>query len=110
MWRVTAEAIESGDFTSPCPSQCGHGEVFIRTRAGGAVGHERVAFYPRIVGRKGFELECARVVVIHHGQLLFDGQLSELVQRFSPHKTIVVELENGQGDLAGEHVGLHVSG
>jgi ABC-2 type transport system ATP-binding protein len=47
------------------------------------------------------EALCKRVVVIHRGQLLFDGQLSELVQRYSPHKTIVVELENGQGDLSG---------
>ena len=39
------------------------------------------------------------MVVIHHGLLLFDGQLTELVQRFSPHKTIIVELENGHGDL-----------
>ena len=47
------------------------------------------------------EALCKRVVVIHHGQLLFDGQLSELVQRFSPHKTIVVEMESGRGDLSG---------
>jgi ABC-2 type transport system ATP-binding protein len=46
------------------------------------------------------EALCKRVVVIHHGQLLFDGQLSELVQRFSPHKTIVVELENEGSDLS----------
>ena len=47
------------------------------------------------------EALCKRVVVIHRGQLLFDGQLSELVQRFSPHKTIVVEMESGQNDLSG---------
>ena len=45
------------------------------------------------------EALCKRVVVIHHGLLLFDGQLTELVQRFSPHKTIIVELENGHGNL-----------
>ena len=45
------------------------------------------------------EALCRRVVVIHRGLLLFDGQLAELVRRFSPHKTIVVELENGHGDL-----------
>ena len=39
------------------------------------------------------EALCERVVVIHHGRLLFDGALSELVRRFSPHKTIVVDLE-----------------
>ena len=43
---------------------------------------------------------CERVVIIHHGQLLFDGQLSRLVERFSPHKTIVVELEQEGVDLS----------
>ncbi len=47
------------------------------------------------------EALCRRVVVIHHGRLLFDGELSELVQRFSPHKTIVVEVENEGVDLSG---------
>ena len=46
------------------------------------------------------EALCKRVVVIHHGQLLFDGDLETLVQRFSPHKTIVVELADGAFDLA----------
>jgi ABC-2 type transport system ATP-binding protein len=41
------------------------------------------------------EALCKRVVVIHHGRLLFDGDLARLVERFSPHKTIVVELEDG---------------
>ncbi len=39
------------------------------------------------------EALCRRVIVIHHGRLLFDGDLAALVQRFSPHKTIIVELE-----------------
>lgn len=38
------------------------------------------------------EALCRRVVVIHHGRILFDGPLTELVKRFSPHKTITVEL------------------
>src|SRR5205809_1374633 len=38
------------------------------------------------------EALCRRVIVIHHGRLLFDGGLTDLVARFSPHKTIVVEL------------------
>lgn len=36
---------------------------------------------------------CERVIVIHHGTLLYDGGLPGLVRTFSPHKTIVVELE-----------------
>ncbi len=39
------------------------------------------------------EALCQRVVVIHHGRILFDGQLPDLVTRFSPHKTIAVDLE-----------------
>ncbi|MEZ4861404.1 MAG: ATP-binding cassette domain-containing protein [Caldilineaceae bacterium] len=39
------------------------------------------------------EALCKRVVVIHHGRILFDGPLTELVKRFSPHKTITIELE-----------------
>jgi ABC-2 type transport system ATP-binding protein len=43
------------------------------------------------------EALCERVIVIHHGRILFDGHLAELVKRFSPHKTIVVELRDGMG-------------
>ncbi len=45
------------------------------------------------------EALCRRVIVIHHGRLLFDGDLSELVQRVSPYKTVIVELEGQPGDL-----------
>ena len=45
------------------------------------------------------EALCKRVVIIHRGALLFDGDLVDLVQRFSPHKTIIVELANGETDL-----------
>lgn len=41
------------------------------------------------------EALCERVVVIHHGRILFDGELSALVRRFSLHKTIVVDLAPG---------------
>lgn len=46
------------------------------------------------------EALCKRVIIIHHGQLLFDGALKELVNRFSPHKTIVVDLDTEQADLS----------
>jgi ABC-2 type transport system ATP-binding protein len=39
------------------------------------------------------EALCRRVIVIHHGALLYDGDLSGLIARFSPHKTIVLDLE-----------------
>jgi viologen exporter family transport system ATP-binding protein len=47
------------------------------------------------------EALCRRVVVIHHGRLLFDGELSQLVQQFTAHKTIVVQLQDGNADLRG---------
>lgn len=56
------------------------------------------------------EALCRRVVVIHHGQLLFDGELERLVQRFSPHKTIVVELEQEEADLSGYGEVVHSEG
>jgi ABC-2 type transport system ATP-binding protein len=53
------------------------------------------------------EALCKRVIVIHHGHLLFDGDLSGLSERFSPHKTIVVDLQHGTADLS--HYGDVVS-
>ena len=47
------------------------------------------------------EALCRRVIVIHHGQLLYDGGLSGLVERFSAHKTICVTLEDPTLDLSG---------
>jgi len=46
------------------------------------------------------EALCRRVLVIHHGKLLFDGELARLVQRFTAHKTIVVRLEDPEADLS----------
>ncbi len=47
------------------------------------------------------EALCSRIVMIDHGRILFDGALQELVRRFSPHKTIVVELDRDVADLSG---------
>jgi ABC-2 type transport system ATP-binding protein len=45
------------------------------------------------------EALCRRVVVIHHGRLLFDGDLSDLVRQFTAHKTVVVQVGDCQPDL-----------
>jgi len=45
------------------------------------------------------EALCRRVIVIHRGKLLFDGDLSDLVQQFTAHKTIVLQLEDCQANL-----------
>jgi ABC-2 type transport system ATP-binding protein len=43
---------------------------------------------------------CRRVVVIHHGRILYDGPLTGLADQFAAHKTIGVALEDGRADLA----------
>jgi ABC-2 type transport system ATP-binding protein len=44
------------------------------------------------------EALCRRVIVIHHGKLLFDGELSQLLKKFSAFKTIGFTI-NGNADL-----------
>jgi len=46
------------------------------------------------------EALCRRVVVIHHGRILFDGALAALSNQFAAHKTIGVTLEDGAVDLS----------
>ncbi|MFT3854886.1 MAG: ATP-binding cassette domain-containing protein [Ilumatobacteraceae bacterium] len=57
------------------------------------------------------EALCKRVVVVHHGVLLFDGDLSALSDRFAAQRTLVIELEHA-ADLSdyGEVVGTEADG
>ena len=48
------------------------------------------------------EALCKRVIVIHHGKILFDGQLSALANEFSALKTITAVLADG------EHITMQV--
>ena len=43
---------------------------------------------------------CRRVVVIHHGRILYDGELAALGTRFDATKTIGVTLKDGAADLS----------
>ncbi len=45
------------------------------------------------------EALCERVIVIHHGNILYDGGLSGLVAQFSAYKKVGVTLRNSQSDL-----------
>jgi ABC-2 type transport system ATP-binding protein len=45
------------------------------------------------------EALCKRVIVIHHGKVLFDGELSCLVEEFSAFKTVGVTLQTATADL-----------
>ena len=47
------------------------------------------------------EALCQRVIIIHHGSILFDGNLSELVDQFTAYKTLTVKTANTLGDLSG---------
>jgi len=42
---------------------------------------------------------CRRVIVIHHGRILYDGGLTGLVEKFSAQKTIVLTLPDSNIDL-----------
>jgi ABC-2 type transport system ATP-binding protein len=42
------------------------------------------------------EALCKRVIVIHHGRLLFDGQLAALADSFAAYKTIEAVLADGE--------------
>jgi len=47
------------------------------------------------------EALCKRVIVIHHGKILFDGALTSLANEFAAYKTIGVLLEHGNAELDG---------
>jgi ABC-2 type transport system ATP-binding protein len=53
------------------------------------------------------EALCKRVIVIHHGHILFDGALAQLAARFNATKTIEVTLRDGTTDLAAYGDVLH---
>jgi ABC-2 type transport system ATP-binding protein len=42
---------------------------------------------------------CRRVIVIHHGRILFDGHLSALSEQFAAYKTIEVDLADAEVQL-----------
>jgi ABC-2 type transport system ATP-binding protein len=51
---------------------------------------------------------CKRVIVIHRGRLLYDGELGELAQRMAPYKVITVALRNGAGSAVLDELGTVV--
>jgi ABC-2 type transport system ATP-binding protein len=56
------------------------------------------------------EALCKRVVVIHHGRILYDGPLSGLADQFAAYKTIGVAVENGNADLSRYGEVIHTEG
>jgi ABC-2 type transport system ATP-binding protein len=45
---------------------------------------------------------CQRVVIINHGQIIYDGSLSGIIDRFSSHKILTLQFGDGRmpGDLS----------
>jgi ABC-2 type transport system ATP-binding protein len=56
------------------------------------------------------EALCERVIVIHHGRILFDGDLTALGDTVAAWKTIAVALENGAADLTSYGEVIHRDG
>ena len=56
------------------------------------------------------EALCERVIVIHHGRILFDGDLAALADTVAAWKTIAVALENGAADLSAYGEVIHRDG
>jgi ABC-2 type transport system ATP-binding protein len=53
---------------------------------------------------------CERVIVIHHGRILFDGDLSALGGTVAAWKTIAVALGDGASDLSSYGEVIHRDG
>ena len=51
---------------------------------------------------------CKRVIVIHRGKLLYDGELGALAQRMAPYKVITVTLRDGAGTAVLDELGTVV--
>jgi ABC-2 type transport system ATP-binding protein len=44
---------------------------------------------------------CRRLAIIDHGSLIYDGGLEEIRARFGTHRTLVVDLDEAEGDEGG---------
>ena len=49
---------------------------------------------------------CKRVIIIDHGKIFFDGQLSEIVDRFADHKLVTIQCEKAN-EISGEQLGRY---
>src|SRR5437899_11727021 len=49
---------------------------------------------------------CQRVIIIDHGEIFFDGRLSEVVDRFADSKLVTIRCE-AAGNCSAEHLGKY---
>jgi ABC-2 type transport system ATP-binding protein len=97
------ELLDVGDLVRKPVRNLSLGERMKVESVGALLHRPRVLF----LDEPTIEALCGRVIVIHHGRILFDGPLTALADRFAAHKTIEVDLANGGADLGryGEVVG-----
>jgi ABC-2 type transport system ATP-binding protein len=48
---------------------------------------------------------CKRIIVIHHGKILYDGQLSSLSDRIAPYKSVMLDMETDEAAIQAEAYG-----
>jgi ABC-2 type transport system ATP-binding protein len=48
---------------------------------------------------------CKRIIVIHHGKILYDGQLSALSDRIAPYKRVMLDMESAEAAVQAEAYG-----
>ena len=48
---------------------------------------------------------CKRIIVIHHGKILYDGQLSALSDRIAPYKRVTLDMESVEAAIKAEAYG-----
>src|SRR5580700_10021294 len=48
---------------------------------------------------------CKRIIVIHHGKILYDGQLSALSDRIAPYKRVMLDMDSAEAAVQAEAYG-----
>ena len=43
---------------------------------------------------------CKRIIIINNGRIIFDGSIEQLVSRFSPYKTVVIEIDRDVKEMS----------
>jgi len=45
------------------------------------------------------EKVCERMMIIDHGQIIYDGAIEDMKERFAPHRVLVVDFADGVGEV-----------
>lgn len=47
---------------------------------------------------------CERILILRDGELVYDGSLKQVIERYAPHKVVTVQLRGGAGKLPREEL------